>query len=485
MCVHHSLTRRQLLGIGLGAAAGMLAVPRALEAAVGRRPPEGMSDLDVALAAERWIRRSRIRTANGVAWPADPLKPKIETDLYNGFPGVILFYLELFHATADKQWLEEAKLGANELIARLPEMDAALNAGLYTGLSGAVFVLEETHRASGDQKYRDGARQAVQMIRLQAKKTTLGANWQGPSATNDIISGAAGIGLTLLYADRMMGDPASRTLAMAVGRQLIDVGIPASNATKWPMGPGIKNLYPNFSHGTAGVAYFLATLYKNSGDRQFVASSLAGGHYLESVANTENGGFKVFHHEPDGESLYYMSWCHGPAGTTRLFQRLGQLTGRARYNDVVRQGAKATIASGAPEKSSPGYWNNVGQCCGNAGVGEFFIALQRWAPDRSYAEMIDRVRANTLERATKDGDGLKWVQAENRVSPQDVVAQTGYMQGAAGIGSFFLHAHALAQGKKPVIQWPDSPLFDPCVAQGVTDISDMSVLTVNKRPQCP
>lgn len=485
MCTHHPISRRELLGLGLGAAAGLFALPRALDALPFRPPAAGMSDLDVALAAEKWIRASRIQTANGVAWPADPLAPKVETDLYNGFPGVILFYLELAHATGEARWLDEAMLGSNELIARLPAMDAAKDAGLYTGLSGAAFVLEETHRATGDAKYRDAAARAIKMVRLQAHKTTLGAAWDGPSATNDIISGGAGIGLTLLYADQTMGDPASRTLAMAAGRHLIDVGIPANNATKWAVGGSVKDLYPNFAHGTAGVAYFLATLFKNSGDRQFVAASLAGGHYLESVANTEAGGFKVFHHEPGGEHLFYMSWCHGPAGTARLFQRLAQLTGRSRYEEVVRQAAKATIDSGAPERQSPGYWNNVGQCCGNAGVGEFFLSLQRSSPDPSYAAMIDRVKANTLARATTVGDGLEWIQAENRVSPQAVVAQTGYMQGAAGIGSFFLHADALAKEKAPAIQWPDSPLFDPCVAQGVTDISDMSVLSVNKRKQCP
>jgi lantibiotic modifying enzyme len=485
MCDSHSLTRRQLLGAGLSAAAGFLVVPRALNALPSLHTLAPMPDVDVALAAERWIRRSRITTPNGVAWPADPLKPKIEYDLYNGFPGVIVFYLELYHATGDKQWLDEAKLGANELIARLPEMDAAKDAGLYTGLSGAAFVLEETARASSDAKYHDGAVRAIDLVKQQAKKTTLGAMWTGPSATNDIISGSAGIGLTLLYASQAMNDSAARTLAMAVGRELIDVGIPANNATKWAVGKDVKVLYPNFSHGTAGVAYFLASLYKMSGDRQFVASSLAGGHYLESIANTENGGFKIFHHEPGGENLYYMSWCHGPAGTARLFQRLAQLTGRARYNDIVHEGAKATIDSGAPEKQSPGFWNNVGQCCGNAGIGEFFLVLQRDKPNAAYASMIDRVKENTLSRATKDGDGLKWIQAENRVSPQDVVAQTGYMQGAAGIGSFFLHADALAKGRKPAIIWPDSPMFEPCVAQSVTASSDMSVLSVNKRAQCP
>jgi hypothetical protein len=63
-----------------------------------------------------------------------------------------------------------------------------------------------------------------------------------------------------------------------------------------------------------------------------------------------------------------------------------------------------------------------------------------------------------LQRATKEGDGLKWIQAENRVSPDAVVAQTGFMQGAAGVGTFF--AHLDASRDKPVarpIAWPDSP----------------------------
>ena len=37
-------------------------------------------------------------------------------------------------------------------------------------------------------------------------------------------------------------------------------------------------------------------------------------------------------------------------------------------------------------------------------------------------------------------------QAEHRVRPELIVAQTGYMQGAAGIGSALIHLHASALG---------------------------------------
>jgi lantibiotic modifying enzyme len=263
---------------------------------------------------------------------------------------------------------------------------------------------------------------------------------------------------------------------------LLDVGIREKDGTKWDVASTVANRYPNFSHGTAGVAYFLATLLKATGDVSFMGAALSGARYLETVANTNDGDFKVFHHEPGGEDLFYLSWCHGPAGTTRLFRRLADITQRQTWGDLVRKGARATIASGAPERQSPGYWNNVSQCCGNAGVGEFFIDMQRRSPDAAYSGMIERVRANTLSRATIDGDGLKWIQAENRVSPDAVVAQTGYMQGAAGIGSFYLHARALAAGRPRAINWPDSPTFMPCPAAKRSSPNDMSLLAGDRRP---
>ena len=41
----------------------------------------------------------------------------------------------------------------------------------------------------------------------------------------------------------------------------------------------------------------------------------------------------VFHHEPDGEDLFYLGWCHGPVGTARLFYRLHQATGDRQWRD--------------------------------------------------------------------------------------------------------------------------------------------------------
>jgi hypothetical protein len=50
-----------------------------------------------------------------------------------------------------------------------------------------------------------------------------------------------------------------------------------------------------------------------------------------------------------------------------------------------------------------------------------------------------------------------WIQAEHRVRPDLLVAQTGYMQGAAGIGMLLLHLEAFEKGRGAEIILPDSP----------------------------
>src|SRR5687768_1344618 len=117
--------------------------------------------LDDARGAAAWIQRSAIKTDAGLTWPADPADPKsVNAALYSGSPGVVLFMLELHHATKDPRYLADARAGADELLASLEQQRSA---GLYTGLAGIGFTFGELYRASGDQKYAHGAALVVRM----------------------------------------------------------------------------------------------------------------------------------------------------------------------------------------------------------------------------------------------------------------------------------------------------------------------------------
>ena len=61
-------------------------------------------------------------------------------------------------------------------------------------------------------------------------------------------------------------------------------------------------------------------------------------------AETDGNGVKWFHYEPGREDAFQTGWCHGPAGTCRLFLKLYDLTGNARYLETARKGAAWLMA---------------------------------------------------------------------------------------------------------------------------------------------
>lgn len=418
----------------------------------GQAPAPAAAYRTIAIDAAKWIKSTRVNTLFGYAWPADPNDPKsISTALYSGSPGVVLFLLELNRATGDAAYLDDARRGADELLTKVNSEETM---GLYEGVAGLGFTLGETWRATKDEKYRKGALAAVRLLSDRAAPVGGGVQW---SNTTDIIAGGAGIGLFLLYADQELRDPGAKALAIRAGDRLLALGTADKGGTRWAMDPALPRLMPNFSHGTAGIAYFLATLYKSTREQRFLDGALAGARYLQAIAKTDGDICLVPHNQPDGLDLYYLGWCHGPAGTARLFYQLAQVTGDKTWMTWVQKAANGILTSGIPEQRTPGFWNNVSQCCGSAGVAQFMLDLYGVTGEPKYLAFARKMTADLLARATRDDRGTRWVQAEHRVRPELLVAQTGYMQGAAGIGMWLLRMDAQERKQPPFVRFPDSP----------------------------
>ena len=436
-----------------------LAVPLIVGAPSAQRPASAKATagkpgayLDAAVDAARWVRGSAVKTPAGLAWPANPAEAdSVNTALYSGSPGVVLFLLELHHATGNGEYLKEAKLGADELIARLSKENEA---GLYTGVSGIGFAVGEMYRATKDTKYRDAVQSVVRMLNDRAKPVGAGVQWND---VTDIIGGSAGVGVFLLQADATAGDRTARQLAVKAADRLIELGQAEHGGLCWAMDPKFPRKMPNFSHGTAGIAYFLTAVYDATRDKKYLDAALAGARYLQAIAKTDGNVCLIPHNQPDGLDLYYLGWCHGPTGTARLWYRLAQSTGDKTWMAWVGRSARALAQSGIPETRTPGFWNNVSQCCGSAGVAQFFLDLHGVTKDPAYLEFAKRMTEDLLARGTRDEKGLRWVQAEHRVRPELLIAQTGYMQGAAGIGMWLLRLDAAEQKRATFVRFPDTP----------------------------
>ncbi len=417
---------------------------------------ENKKYLKAAESVVDWLTNTAIRTDRGVVWAVEPDKPKvISSGLYSGTSGVLVFLLDYYNATLDDAVLDLARRTADHLLATLPSDPSSVDAGLYTGVAGIGFVLQETHRVTGEEKYAEGVGRVVDLLQRSARPQESGKDWNGVS---DIIGGSAGTGLFLIYAARETKSPEALELASSAGDHLIETAVSAEGGKKWAMNAEFPRLMPNFSHGTAGVAYFLASLYLETQQKRFLDAAVAGARYLQAIADQIGEGCLIFHHEPGGQGLYYLSWCHGPAGTARLFYRLFQATDDPEWMGWVRKLSSGVRESGIPERSPDGYWNNVGQCCGGAGVADFFLNLYEVDGKQTDLQFAVLVADSVISKSTVTETGTRWVQAEHRVKPELLAAQTGFMQGAAGVGVMLLRLQGIVdQRKRDRVRFPDSP----------------------------
>ena len=273
-------TRRDVLRAGLGAAVAVaLPLPIRSSRWLHAREPDDRY-LNAALAAGRWIRATAIDAPGGKTWPAVPPDEKtVQRDLYTGTPGVILFLIELHRATRDRAWLDLAIAGADTLATTMPNRSPDGDSfGLYSGTAGLAYMFDEVARASGHDRFRRASAKALGEIVAGARNVGAGVEW---NETSDIISGSAGIGLYLLRAAATNNDARIKVLAVRAGRRLLEREYRHGDTGFWMMMPSFTRNMPNFSHGTGGVAYFLASLAGETGDREFRDAAIRGARYLQ------------------------------------------------------------------------------------------------------------------------------------------------------------------------------------------------------------
>jgi lantibiotic modifying enzyme len=409
--------------------------------------------LTAACAAARWI----VSRHSASHWPSRPDESiKDQVDFYYGNAGTILFFRELAESTADPSYQEIAFHGAHYIAA---QMEKVTDCGFFHGLAGMAFALDQLVRTTKDHALFLGPlNRAIEQLQIHIDQ---GQSALWPDEPNDLASGLAGIGLVLLHLARESGRSGLLESAKIAGDRLITLAQSSPNGIYWTISAASKLEYPNFSHGTAGIGYFLAALFEATREERYLGHALAAGAYLRSIASkTPSSYCLVPHDQTTGRNLLYLGWCHGPAGTGRFFFRLSQLTDEPAWLDLVAQQAVTLQNSGIPEQQTLGYWNNVSRCCGAAGVGEFFLGLYTATKEKAYLTFAQRIGVHLISRAERGEDGMKWTQSENRLQPDHLLAQTGLMQGAAGIGLFLVHVAQISRHQKALIQFPDDPRWE-------------------------
>lgn len=416
------------------------------------------------------------RAPGSAVWRTnDHPKARPAHSLYHGAGGVILLLLELHAQSGEPQLMDKALAAGDEILAQLPTFEN-LSVNASTGWGGYVFVFGELARVTGQARFREAAAFCLQQIRDLAEPLGAGVGWIEPAPFADITGfadlrevydqsvGSAGVILTLLYADREGLDDGALDLAKAAAERLLEVGEPTPDGLRWLMMADMPFQFtaPNFAHGGAGVGYALLQLHRATGEARYLEAAQSAARYVMSRSHPvgDRGGRLVCHNEDTRKPIFYLGACHGPAGTGRLLLELHAVTGDAQWADALDQLVAGIEGAGAPEARSAGFWNNHGQCCGDAGIGEFALLLARRTRRSDYLGLARRCAEVILDASETEADRRLWRQAEHRDRPDFIQAQTGYMQGAAGIASFLQHLDGMLAGRPVKIAMPDWPAMD-------------------------
>jgi lantibiotic modifying enzyme len=425
-----------------------------------------------ALETETFLAANQTDTASGISWNRIP-GGKPTHSLYHGSAGVILFYIELYIFTGEKSHLDTAVSAGDNLLEFVTEKAASesfLTVGIYSGWPGYVYVLNELAKASAEERFKDGAKLALDRLTAQSSEIGNGMGWieeipfaditgiEGEREMIDLSVGAVGAGIIYLYAFRE-GLLESLDLAIKTADRLLEVSEETEDGLRWLMMVDMAFPFtaPNFAHGGAGVGYFLADLYQETKTQAYLDAAISAADYVKSRVIEQPSGFLVCHTEEEQPAkTFYLGVCHGPAGTGRFMYLLSRITDDERYMQWISDNFTGLESTGAPEQRSNGLWQNHGQCCGDAGIGDYALFLYHVTKDSRYLDYATRTAKEIVNRA-ESSDGLSWKMAEHRGRPEFLEQQTGYMQGAAGIGSFLLHMASVAEGTPVKLIMPDIP----------------------------
>lgn len=397
--------------------------------------------------AWRWV-LDQVRYDDHVWIPpavGEELDPEDRDGMYAGVGG-------LAHALAEirlsREWTAEEQRLADVIADQVRAgIETTTDYTFFGGLVSAIGVLTALDAPGSDA--------AVAKLLELSTPDGWAHEYYGPprfqegARGQDLTVGSAGVLLAAVWA-RRRGVAGAEKLADAAAGILVAEREEVAGGLNWRAVPVrscvVQREMPNFSHGLSGIAAALAVAGAEFARPDLVEAATAGAEHLITLGDTSDGGFRVPLRIPllDGMEEFSYGWCHGPTGTSLLWQALRhagvpQVAG-VDVADWHGRCLHSIRVSGLPERKYPGFWDNDGRCCGTAGVGDVLL------DSGQHTDFALHLADVVAERAIPDGSGVCWRFVEHRDDDPLLPPGIGWMQGAAGIAGFLFHAGRVAQG---------------------------------------
>lgn len=330
---------------------------------------------------------------------------------HTGASGIAYYLCEVAQASGDATYYAHAARIMDWTLSTHPFQPGESPAGLYFGYAAVPWVLTLIADGLRETRYADRALSLARQIAA------------APLRQLDITHGAAGRGLMHLELYRRLGDREQLTRAVELAQYIAEQREERPEGMLTWVNQG-KRLW-GFAHGSAGLAYYLLLLAKQTGDSQLRALAVKAGYTLLQVAYpTAHGQGRTWSTGPADETTRWTHWCNGASGVGTYFLEAAKVLPQSEFEQM------AVLAANTIRLSHP--FGACCQCHGLAGEGDYLLQAGR-----------DLARPEIEQAAWKIAQKLFAIRFTRQpwwLWPEETRLQAApdYMTGYCGVYSFLL-----------------------------------------------
>lgn len=358
-----------------------------------------------------------------------------DLDLYSGVSGIALFLAYLGSLTGESRYNELARQALNSVRKQVQfqQESGSLSIGAFSGAGSFIYLLSHLGSLWNEPElYREAAQLVETLPDLISKDELF-----------DVVNGSAGCISALLSLYVVAPSISTLLAALQCGDHLL------AHTTTCPVGIGWcarqqQTPLLGLSHGNAGAILNLLRLFSVSGEERFYQTALEAlayerSQYSPTVRNWPDLRSDVRDRLNDEQQAYMVAWCHGAPGVA--LARLGTL------HLIDNNETRAEIAAALQTTIERGFGSNHSLCHGDMGNLDVLLSASELLGEQRYAQEVQRLSAMLLASIEEQG----WVTGV----PQGVETP-GLMTGLAGIGYTLLRL--AAPSRVPSVLLLDPPL---------------------------
>lgn len=377
--------------------------------------------LDKALSIADYIYNIADFENKKTLWPTNGLSELFHIGNFNnGVSGSAYYYYELYEITKDKKYLYYAKDIIEWVNNNHGYETNATPPGLYFGYGAIPWILSNLGKKLKDNSLTN---KAIEIANLIANDKIRQMN---------ISHGASGIGLMLMEVFEQTGDNELLIKASEMGDLVIKNAKYQEDKIYWnaisTLKEGFKIHKPiGYSHGIAGIGYFLLSLYSLTKEEKFLKIVYEVIKTLDRTSiEIANGKAVTWAHSLDdiNSTIGWTHWCNGASGVGNFLLPASQII---KNNKIIKLSEKCADAVNLSSA-----FGSFCQCHGLAGNGDFLINAFRFTNNQKYYETAVSNSQKLLALKYIQNNLWLWTIEDRQTFGIE------YMTGYVGIYSFLL-----------------------------------------------